>query len=89
MPGSLCTGDCEVDVIRPEWDVERFLSEKRYQTATYANQQRNWSDTNMFSNGTVRTNSTYNGPNLIQTVFDAKANWALYPEMCFNLMTTF
>ena len=69
LPDALCDGNCTAEVIGPGWDIECSQSEKSYRLATYEEIQELASDENTFENGTVRPNSTYNGPDNVQTAF--------------------
>lgn len=70
LPDALCEGNCTAEVIAPGWDIECSQSEHPYRLATYEEMQELGSDGNMFQNGTVRPNSTYSGPEEVQTVFE-------------------
>jgi hypothetical protein len=70
LPDALCDGNCTAEIIGPGWDVECSQSERPYRLATYEEIQELASDANTFENGTVRPNSTYDGPENVQTVFE-------------------
>jgi hypothetical protein len=70
LPDALCEGDCTTEVIGPGWDIECSQSEQPYRLATYEEIQELASDENTFQNGTQRPNSTYSGPENVQTVFE-------------------
>ena len=70
LPDALCEGNCTAEVIAPGWDIECSQSEHPYRLATYDEMQELASEENMFQNGTVRPNSTYSGPEEVQTVFE-------------------
>lgn len=58
-----------MEITAPGWDVECSITEEPYHLADYDQQQEASSTENIFSNGTVRPNSTYDGPKVVQTVF--------------------
>jgi hypothetical protein len=69
LSDTLCEGNCTAEIIGPGWDVECSRSERPYRLATYEEIQDLASNANTFENGTVRPNSTYDGPENVQTVF--------------------
>ncbi|KAK3699974.1 hypothetical protein LTR37_016218 [Vermiconidia calcicola] len=72
LDSGICDGDCEVEILAPGWDIECSVSEKPYQLANYDDSAEAYLPKNIFSNYTQRSNSTYDGPKIEQTVFETK-----------------
>ena len=68
FPNGTCIGSCHLEVIAPGWDIDCTETTTPYRLATYYEQQAYYESA--YSNGTAMKNSTYDGPKVIQTVFD-------------------
>jgi hypothetical protein len=75
LPDALCEGNCTAEVIAPGWDIECSQSSHPYRLATYDEIQELASSDNTFENGTQRPNSTYSGPENVQTVFEVRVDY--------------
>ena len=83
FPKDTCMGTCHFEVEAPGWDVECTESTESYHLATW--HERNQYYDNTSSNGTLLKNSTYDGPNPVQMVFniDVVYNYTL-PDFKIN-----
>lgn len=72
MPAEVCTGECRVEIVAPGWDVECFAESESYALASLYDQAEMYAQGNLFANGTQRPNSTYHGPQIEQTVYQAE-----------------
>jgi hypothetical protein len=73
FPAGTCNGNCEVEVSASGWDIECSNTSEPQRLATYFELEDYYKNGNTFGNGTQRSNSTYDGPKPVQTVFDVKS----------------